>query len=81
MEDGRIPKDILYGELSSWKRCTGHPKLWYKDVVKRDMKALGFAGLAMYATWRMEEFQKTSYMESCHLGSDALGIQSCGTKT
>ena len=23
--DGRIPRDILYGELASWKRHTGRP--------------------------------------------------------
>ncbi|XP_052712455.1 uncharacterized protein LOC128186658 [Crassostrea angulata] len=40
MDDGRIPKDILYGELRSGKRSTGRPQLRFKDVVKRDMKAL-----------------------------------------
>ena len=40
MEDGRIPKDILYGELMKGKRNTGRPHLRYKDVCKRDMKAL-----------------------------------------
>ena len=40
MEDGRIPKDLLYGELTSGKRNIGRPKLRYSDVVKRDMKAL-----------------------------------------
>lgn len=40
MEDGRIPKDILYGELTSGKRGTGRPQLRYRDVCKRDMKAL-----------------------------------------
>ncbi len=40
MEDGRIPKDILYGELASGKRSVGRPQLRYKDVCKRDMKTL-----------------------------------------
>ena len=40
MEDGRIPKDILYGELAAGKRPRGRPQLRYKDVCKRDIKAL-----------------------------------------
>ena len=40
MEDGRIPKDILCGELAVGKRLRGRPQLRYKDVCKRDMKAL-----------------------------------------
>ena len=41
MDDGRIPKDLLYGELAQAKRPTGRPQLRYKDVCKRDLKALG----------------------------------------
>ena len=40
MEDGRIPKVILYGELAVGKRPRGHRQLRYKDVCKRDMRAL-----------------------------------------
>ncbi|KAL7865388.1 hypothetical protein SRHO_G00106350 [Serrasalmus rhombeus] len=40
MEDGRIPKDIFYGELASGKRPQGRPQLRYKDVCKCNMKAL-----------------------------------------
>ncbi|XP_074636925.1 uncharacterized protein LOC141895086 [Acropora palmata] len=40
MQDGRIPKDILYGELAAGKRPRGRPLLRYKDVCKRDMKDL-----------------------------------------
>ena len=58
MDDGRIPKDILYGELTSGRRSTGRPQLRYKDVVKRDIKALDIntatweVTVADRATWR-----------------------------
>ena len=41
MEDGRIPKDLLYGKLATGKRPTGRPQLRFKDVCKRDLQALG----------------------------------------
>ena len=34
MADGRIPNDLLYGQLASGCR----PALCYKDVCKRDLK-------------------------------------------
>ena len=40
MEDGWIPIDVLYGELTSGQRSIGCPQLRYKNVCKRDMKAL-----------------------------------------
>ena len=40
MEDGRIPKDLLYGKLAQGKRPTARPQLQYKDVCKRDLKAM-----------------------------------------
>ena len=40
MEDGRIPKDLLYGELAMGQRNRGRPQLRYKDVCKRDMKGV-----------------------------------------
>ena len=38
MDPGRIPKDMLYGELREGSRPTGRPHLRFKDVCKRDMK-------------------------------------------
>ena len=43
MHDGRLPKDILYGELATESRPTGGPTLLYKDMLKRDLKAGGIA--------------------------------------
>ena len=40
MEDGHIPKDFLYGVLSSRKRPTGRPQLHFTDVCKQDLKVL-----------------------------------------
>ena len=40
MNEGRIPKHLLNGELVQGKRSVGRPKLRFKDVVKRDMQAI-----------------------------------------
>ena len=42
MDDGRIPKDTLYGELATGTRPTGRPALRLKDVLKRDLKTGGW---------------------------------------
>ena len=39
MNDDRIPKDMLFGELATGSRPAGRPFLCYKDVCKRDLKA------------------------------------------
>jgi len=38
MQDGRIPKDLLYGELAAGARPTGRPALRFKDVCKRSLR-------------------------------------------
>ena len=39
MEDGRLPKYILYGQITSGARPVGRQALRFKDACKRDMKA------------------------------------------
>ena len=39
MKDGLIPKDLLYGELTTRKRPTGRLQLRFKDVCKGDLQA------------------------------------------
>ena len=41
MPDGRIPKDLLYGELVQGNRPRGGPQLQYNDICKWDLKASG----------------------------------------
>ncbi|TWW62323.1 hypothetical protein D4764_04G0009700 [Takifugu flavidus] len=43
MDDGHIPKDILFAELSSGKRQKGRPQLRYKDVCKQDLKSFNIS--------------------------------------
>ena len=59
MEDGKIPKDMLYGELATGSRPTGRPTLRYKDVCKRDLRAGDIAPIHLEAlpadrnVWRL----------------------------
>ena len=58
MQDRRIPKDLLFGELALGTRPRGRPNLRYKDVCKRDLKECGInpadlqAAASDRAKWR-----------------------------
>ena len=41
MKDGRIPKDLLFGELATGTRPLGRPRLRFKDTCKQDLKDCG----------------------------------------
>ena len=41
MQDGHIPKDIMFGQLATCTRPLDRPLLRYKDVCKRDMELTG----------------------------------------
>ena len=59
MQDGRISKDILYGELATGSRPGGRPVLRYKIVCKQDMKTGNInpadweATAADHSNWRL----------------------------
>ena len=80
MDDGRIPKYILYGELTLGRRTTDHPHLRYKDVCVRDMKAvdidtMSWEGLAADRTkWR------SSLKQHIKTGKDKLMTDAAGKR-
>ena len=41
MQDGRIPKDLLYGELATGKRPQGRPRQCFRNVCKADLRETG----------------------------------------
>ena len=60
MGDGRLPKQLLYGELEGYKRIPGGPKLRYKDTLKRSMKACDID----VNTWEVQALDRTSWRSS-----------------
>ena len=58
MEDGRIPKDLLFSQLATGTRPRGRPQLRYKDLCKRDILSCGLnpaelqSQAADRASWR-----------------------------
>ena len=58
MEDGRIPKDLLFGQLATGSRPRGRPHLRFKDLCKRDLLDCGLnpaelqSHAADRASWR-----------------------------
>ncbi|XP_069182933.1 uncharacterized protein [Procambarus clarkii] len=60
MGDGRIHKDFPYRELTQGKRPTSKPLLRYKDVCKRDLKAMDVD----FATWETLAADRSAWRQS-----------------
>jgi len=67
MDDGRIPKDLLYGELATGVRSRGRPYLRFKDVCKRDMKACNIDT----KSWETFADNRTLWKELVSLGLES----------
>ena len=64
MENDRIPKDLFYGELAQGKRPIGRPQLRYKDVCKRDLKAMGVD----LSTWEVAASDRSFWRQTVQKG-------------
>ena len=68
MADGRIPKDLLYGELVQGNRPRGRPQLQYKDICKADLKALGID----LNRWEILTSERSTWRQALHHGLSQL---------
>ena len=64
MEDGRLPKNILYGQLTSGARPVGRPSLRFKDACNRDMKACDISP----KDWEAVAEDRTTWRQATHRG-------------
>ena len=64
MADGRVPKDLLSGELVQGNRPRGRPQLQYKDICKRDLKALGMD----LNRWETLKSERSAWRQVLHQG-------------
>ena len=71
MENSRIPKQILYGELAQGRRKVGGQKLRYKDVAKRHMKAMNID----YNNWEEHVSDRSEWRRSLHKGRETIHLK------
>ena len=68
MQDHRIPKQLMYGELEEGKRRVGGQKLRYKDVVKRHLKAADID----VNSWEELATDRASWRRSLYTGKETI---------
>ena len=68
MGEERIPKRVLYGELSTGNRRVGVQKLRYKDVIKRHLKRMEIDT----SSWEQQAADRSSWRSSIRVGRAML---------
>ena len=68
MEDSRIPKKVLYGELAEGRRKVGGQKLRFKDVIKRHMKSMNLD----IHNWEQQVTDRSKWRSSLHKGRETI---------
>ena len=71
MDPGRIPKDLLYGQLAVGTRPTGRPHLRYKDVCKRYLKECQIDVLSWERLAEDRALWRLAVRKGVHVGEDA----------
>ena len=64
MADDRIPKDLLYGELVQGNHLRGRPQQRYKEICKRDLKALEMD----LNRWETLTSERSAWRQAVHRG-------------
>ena len=88
MEDNRLPKQILFGEIASAKRPQHKPKLRWRDCVSKDLSLFGISSnwrtiAVLRSQWRTSLFsgaalveenlhEKARTLRDCHKGASSL---------
>ena len=68
MKDSCILKQILYGELAQGSRKVGGQKLRYKDVAKRNMKAVDLD----VSSWERQAADRNDWCSSLYKGLETI---------
>ena len=68
MSETRLPRQILFGELSNGARHRGRPKLRLKDVLKRDLNHLNIPT----NSWQREAENRPGWRKRLHDGGQEL---------
>ena len=68
MPDNRLPKKLLFGELTQGKRSRGAPKKRFKDSLKASLKAFEI----IPDTWESDAQDRSGWRGALHAGAERL---------